>query len=515
MRIMSRWDDVKLDLHEDTVNEGEQGHIKILVVDDEEDIHRVTDMILAGFVFEHKSIEILHAYSGKETLEVLEQNKDIQVIFLDVMMETPTSGLDIIKKIRHELKLKLVRIILRTGQPGQAPEESVIIDYDINDYHLKTDLTAKRLKTTLIASLKNYRDLFGIEQHKQGLEKIIQSSSRLFQNNQLDGFLESILEELSNFQVDYPDLMYIRKEVNDGFLTVKDENSNRIVAATGDYQKYIGKKLEAIDEMKDIVFAIADTLPDTDNIIPMSNGILVKSIGKSNTSNYIYIDGDQNTYDYDLIRLFMNSFSIALDNFVLNNLLNTTQREIIIALAETVESHFEETGSHIRRIANMMYKFATHTGFSFSECEVIKLASTMHDLGKIAIPDSILKKPAKLTSEEFEIMKTHTLYGYKILSKSDLDILKVAADIAYQHHERFDGKGYPKGLKGKEISMAGRMMAICDVFDAMTHKRVYKDAMNIEVAVEYLNSNKGLHFDASLVDIFLDNISDITNEIEA
>ncbi len=514
---MNKWENVDIDFlgEEEVIPDTSVGTIKVLVVDDDDEIHRVTNMVLKGFTFEKKTVELLHAYTGQEALEMLEKHQNIQVVFLDVVMETNTSGLDIIKKIRKELDLKLLRIVLRTGQPGEAPEESVIHDYDINDYHLKTELTARRLKTTLIAALRNYRDLMIIEGHRKGLEKIIEASGRLFQHNQLGSFLESILEEMSNFQVDNPDIMYIRQKTGDGFLTINNENKNQIVAATGKFSRFIGHDIEDVEELRDINFSIETRLPNEEHIKSLDKGILVQSIGKSKMANYIYIEGNEEGYDYNLIRLFMNNFSIALDNFILNNLLNTTQKEILIALAETVESHFQETGSHIRRIANMMYKFSYHMNFSYSECEMLKLASTMHDLGKIAIPDAILKKPGRLTKEEFEIMKTHPNYGYKILNKSGLEILKTAANIALYHHEKFDGSGYPTGLQGKDIPVAARMMAICDVFDAMTHKRVYKDAMSNEEAVSYLNANKGSHFDGNLVDIFLNHLTDITDDLEA
>lgn len=204
-------------------------------------------------------------------------------------METNTSGLDIIKKIRNDLNLKILRIVLRTGQPGEAPEESVIHDYDINDYHLKTELTARRLKTTLIAALRNYRDLMIIEGHRKGLEKIIEASGRLFQHNQLGSFLESILEEMSNFQVDNPDIMYIRQKTGDGFLTINNENKNQIVAATGKFSQYIGTDIEDIEELREINFSIETRMPNEEHIKSLEKGILVQSIGKSkNGQLYLY-----------------------------------------------------------------------------------------------------------------------------------------------------------------------------------------------------------------------------------
>ena len=130
----------------------------------------------------------------------------------------------------------------------------------------------------------------------------------------------------------------------------------------------------------------------------------------------------------------------------------------------------------------------------------------MHDIGKISMPDSILKKPGKLTYEEFEVIKTHTTVGHKIFEKSNLDLLKLAANLALYHHEKYDGTGYPIGLKADEILFQARMLSIVDVFDAMTHKRVYKDAFSEKEATEYIIGQKGKHFDPELVDLFIENI---------
>jgi response regulator RpfG family c-di-GMP phosphodiesterase len=513
---MGKWDDINVDFlkDDDKSSDHKLEKFKVLIADDDQEVHRVTRMILEGFMYAGKEIELVNVYSGEETLSYLKENKDVYVLFLDVVMESNKTGLEIVKKIREDLDNSMIRIILRTGQPGQAPEEDVIRDYDINDYHLKTELTARRLKTTMYTALRSYLDLKEIESHRRGLERIIEASGRLFRHDQLSHFLDSILEELSNFQVENPDMAYIREDISHGFVTMEDLNRNKIVAGTGKYKEYVGNHINEISELEEINQWVNDKLPGKDHIKKFNNGFLIESQGKSKMSNYIFIEGSKNQYDYGLIHLFLNNFSIALDNYILNNLLNTTQKEIVIALGETVESHFQETGSHIKRIAQMMYKFALFLNYSYAEAEMIKIASTMHDLGKIAIPDSILKKPGRLTSDEFEEMKTHTSYGYKILSKSNLPILRMAAEIALNHHERFDGSGYPNAIIGLDIPTPARMMAICDVFDAMTHKRVYKDAISLEETITYLNQNKGTHFDPKLIEVFMSNLKEITDSLE-
>ena len=482
---------------------------KILIADDDEEIHKVTKLMLKGFEFEGRGLEILHTYTGAGTLEICQKHDDIAILFLDVVMESNHSGLHVVKAIREDLGNKIIRIILRTGQPGQAPEEDVIKQYDINDYRLKTEITMRRLHTTLYTALRSYRDLVNIKKHKLGLEKIIEASGRLFIHNTLDDFLKSILEELSNFQDDNRDLVHIRQESNsfsDGFVTMEKEDKHCIVAATGKYDQFIGEGIDMLPNGEEIQNLINEE-SDSDQLIHyLDNGFIVKGLGKSKFNNFIFVEGTNENFNFDLIQIYLSNFSMALDNHIMNNMLQTTQKEIIYALGETVESHFEETGSHVKRVTKMMYKFALHNNFTYSQAEMLEIASSMHDLGKIAIPESIIKKPGRLTKEEFDIIKTHTEHGYKILNKSDLPALRMAAEIAYYHHEKYDGTGYPVGLKGLEIPVSARMMAIVDVFDALTHKRVYKDAMSVSEAVEYIKSERGKHFDPNLVDIFIDKV---------
>lgn len=486
---------------------------KVLVADDDQDVHDVTALILKDFTFEGHRIEIHDTYSGAETVKFLEDNEDIAVLFLDVVMETNHSGLDVVKAIRDIQKNRAVRIVLRTGQPGEAPEESVIRDYDINDYRLKTDLTARRLKTTMYSALRNYRDILRLERHQKGLEKIIKSSAKLFEHNSLNDFLISILTELSNFQIDQSDMLFIReseKIPGAGLVTIEEKNRNKIVAATGRFERLVGEDIEGVAELNELTNWINTSIRSDTFIHKLEYGFIIESRGKSKLKNFIYVEGPKDSFDYDLINLFLSNFAIALDNYILNNMINSTQREIIFALGETVESHFEEVGSHIRRISEMMYRFAICAHQSYSESEMLKLASTMHDLGKVAIPDAILKKPGRLTEEEFHTMKAHANYGYRILCKSELPVMKLAAEIALNHHEKFDGTGYPQGLMGMAIPLSARMMAITDVFDAMTHKRCYKEAASVEETLAMMIDQKDKHFDGRLLQLFIDNVDTIT-----
>lgn len=190
----------------------------------------------------------------------------------------------------------------------------------------------------------------------------------------------------------------------------------------------------------------------------------------------------------------------------LNLEIKETQKEVVFRMGSIAEARSKETGQHVKRVAEYSKLLALYSGIKEDEAEILKQASPMHDIGKVAIPDSILKKPGKLTDEEFEIMKTHTTIGYEMLKTSDRPILKAAAIVAYEHQEKYDGTGYPRGLKGDDIHIYGRISALADVFDALGSDRCYKKAWADEDIFKLFKDQKGKHFDPNLIDIFFDNL---------
>ncbi|MNI10436.1 Cyclic di-GMP phosphodiesterase response regulator RpfG [compost metagenome] len=174
-------------------------------------------------------------------------------------------------------------------------------------------------------------------------------------------------------------------------------------------------------------------------------------------------------------------------------------------MGEITETRSQETGYHVKRVAEYSRLLALKYGLSEEVAEIIRLASPMHDVGKVGIPDAILNKPGKLTAEEFEIIKTHAKLGHEMLKHSSKQVLNAAAIIALQHHEKYDGTGYPSNLKGEEIHIYGRITALADVFDALCSDRVYKKAWELDRVLELLKEERGKHFDPQIVDIFLNH----------
>ncbi len=183
--------------------------------------------------------------------------------------------------------------------------------------------------------------------------------------------------------------------------------------------------------------------------------------------------------------------------------LDTIHRLVLAA-----EYKDEDTGDHIVRMSRYSALIAEKLGLPAEEVQNIQYAAPMHDVGKIGIPDSILMKPGKLTDDEFEIIKTHTTMGAKILANSKAEILKIAELIALSHHEKWNGKGYPQGLASDTIPLAARIVGLADVFDALISKRPYKDPFPVEVALDIIKKERGEHFDPAVVDVFLENIDE-------
>ena len=196
------------------------------------------------------------------------------------------------------------------------------------------------------------------------------------------------------------------------------------------------------------------------------------------------------------------------DIVALNRDIRETQKEIIFTMGTIGESRSKETGNHVIRVAEYSRLLAEYSGMDRFQAEMLKEASPMHDIGKVGISDAILNKPGRHTSEETEIMKTHTTLGFEMLRHSDKELLKIAATIANEHHEKYDGTGYPRGLKGEDISLYARITAVADVFDALGSERVYKKAWADEDIFKMLQEQKGKHFDPILVDIFLNNVDE-------
>lgn len=504
-----------------------KGAWKILIVDDETEVHSVTRLALNGYRFAGKGLQFLDAHSGAEAMDILAAHDDIALVLLDVVMETDHAGLDVVGYIRETLGNRLTRIVLRTGQPGQAPEKRVIIDFDINDYKEKTELTAQKLFTLMSASLRSYRDMVALEDSRRGLKKIIDASANIFTQTSMQKFAEGALEQLlSLLRVKKGDAFYGRRI--DAMAALRKDSRVEILAGTGKYAR--AERQASQEGMPDTT--MPDTMPDTmsgtmpntidelpaeidgllekaaDRNIIMDRQILSYHKGRSGHENFLYVGGDvdMETVDRDMIELYARNVGLAFENVDLHRQIEETQREVVYRLGEAVETRSMETGNHLKRVAAMCRLLALEYGLGEEEAEILMYASPLHDVGKIGIPDAILNKPGKLDAAEWEVMKTHSELGHRMLASSDKPILKAGAIIALEHHEKWDGTGYPYGKAGEDIHIYARIVAIADVYDALASKRCYKDIWPLGDIYTFVKSEKGRHFDPDIVDVLTRNL---------
>ncbi|WP_028577938.1 DUF3369 domain-containing protein [Desulfomicrobium escambiense] len=476
---------------------------KILIVDDEADVHSVTVYMLSGQEYHGRAFGFLHAYSAEEAKAVLREHDDIAVILLDVVMETDDSGLQLVRHIREELRNLAVRIILRTGQPGKAPAAKVILEYDIDDYKEKTELTLEKMLVTIVSALRSYSFITTIEDNRQGLKRIIEASSDIFERQSLQKLGCGVLSQLTAILQLRKDAVYSHAS---GLAASGIKGRSIVLAATGEFCEFVERPIE--DVRGETVHKALDRARSRAHGFYCEDGKCAWYFkSRTGSENFLYFEVgrelDEN--DHDLLELFFTNVSLAFDNLFLNKGIEDTQKEVIFHIAETMECRSAETGSHVRRVSEYVRLMALKYGLPEEEAEMLKIASTAHDLGKIGIPDSILNKPGPLTPAEFEVIKSHVRRGYELLSRSTSPIIQTAARIVLLHHERWDGNGYPQGLREEEIHVHGRIVAVADVFDALSNKRVYHEAWNWDQVFAHFLEESGRHFDPCLVDILLEN----------
>ncbi len=471
---------------------------KILIVDDEKDVHEITRITLRGYSFENRGLELLNAFSADDVKSIFKVHGDIAFILLDVVMERDDTGLCLVEYIRKDLKNSSVRIVLRTGQPGKAPEQEVIRKYDISDYKTKPEFTAQKLFTTVTACLRAYGNLKAIEKNNEGLERVIRSSAEVFKNQSFSEFGKNVLLQLFEIlQID------VNSGVECAYLIGMPNSRMILMAGSGRYKDRIGSLLEdsmprfLIENYQRFENIGGERLSDDEYV-----GVFKTMEG---FGSVLYLSGWDRLSDIEkkLIRIYATNIAIGFDNISLAREIINTQKEVILTLGEIVETRSQETANHVTRVAEICYLLAKKNGMDEKTCDLLRLATPMHDVGKIGVPEAVLNKPGKLTDAEFEVIKKHARTGYEILKKSNRSIMKTAAIVALQHHEKWDGSGYPQGLFGEDIHIYGRIAAIADVFDALSHKRCYKNPWNLNQIVDLFEKESGSHFDETLTEIFL------------
>ncbi|MBP2232354.1 response regulator RpfG family c-di-GMP phosphodiesterase [Azospirillum agricola] len=505
---------------------------KMLIVDDEPEVHSITKLVLSDFSYKGRPAHFISAHSAAEAREILARETDIAMILLDVVMETEDAGLQLVHHIREELKNRHVRIILRTGQPGQAPERAVILDYDINDYKAKTQLTAQQLFTTTVAALRSYEDIMAIEANRRGLEKIIEASSSLFQARSMKLFAAGVLTQLSGLLAVGPDAILC---VQRGSVLGAASDGLYVLAGSGRFETVINEP--ACEHVEPAVLAAVVACLESHANQYAADHCTLYIRTPNDRENVVYLRSDRPLSDLDreLIEVFCGRISVGFDNLHLYEQLHRAQQGTLAALADLAErqrggepdwegdggpeddgageeSRFARSlriATITERIARRLQEENRFPGLvDDAFLAIIGLAAVLHDVGNATVDPAILGKPGPLTEAERTAMQRHTIAGSLLLDRASRlaeghTHLHLGAEVARWHHENWDGTGYPDRLGGESIPVAARIVAVADAYDAMTRDRPYRAALGHERAVAEIRKQAGSRFDPAVVDAFL------------
>ena len=446
----------------------------ILIIDDNPKNIQLAASVLKSV----SSYNIFFATSGEKGIEQL-QNKKYSLILLDINMPG-LDGYETATLIKSKEDTKKIPIIFLSAN---ANRESIRKGFE----HGAEDYIAKPFdEEELLHRVKTHVDLFLA---KEELHKEVDDTKHLLDQYKLAMDAGSLVSKT--------DTRGIITYVNDAFIKICGYSREDLIG-----------KNHNIVRSPDVSKSIFKNMWDTIKNKQIWNG-LVKNRAKDGSAYFVeatiipILNSNGEIVEYISMRTDITQEVELREDIV------ATQEEVLSTLGELGEWRSKETGDHVNRVSLYSELLAREYGCSSSDVELLKMASPMHDIGKVIIPDNILLKPGKLTDEEFTIMKDHTVYGWEIFHKSKHPLLQTAALIAHQHHEKWDGSGYPRGLKGLDIHTFGRITAIADVFDALSHERVYKKAWEMEKVLEFLKTESGKSFEPKLVDIFLKNLDEI------
>ncbi|KQA21351.1 DUF3369 domain-containing protein [Vibrio metoecus] len=474
---------------------------RVLLVDDDEQMHQITRLALTGFQFQNRPLELISVLSGLEAQKVMAEQSDIALALIDVVMETEDAGLDLVRYIRDTLQNRQVRLVLRTGQAGQAPEDKVIKDYEIDDYKEKTELTTQKLRTLLYSMLRAYRDLCLIEDQKRGLSRVIEASANVQNTRTLQTYATAVLSQLTSLLKLHASAFYCVVNPHPG----SEQYSALTVATTAEcVDLYVESPFEGLPT--EVEVRCKEVLNNGRSYDYGDAYVFFKQDDRG-VDSVLYVELEQALSELDrkLLEIYMYNIGLTFENINLMVDLRETSKELVYNLANAVEARSRETGAHVQRVSLFSERLARLYGLSDTDAEMIKNASPLHDVGKVAIPDSILHKPGKLDAQEWAIMQKHVEYGVDILSRSKRRLIYVAKEIAATHHEKWDGSGYPNQLQGNNIPISGRITALADVFDALGAKRSYKEPWPDEQIRNELVAQKGRHFEPKLVELLLEH----------
>jgi len=493
-------------------------NLSVLIVDDDQGMHMISRLLIRGMTFQGKKVALISAHSIEEARQQFAENQDVSVAVINAPEGQIDQYIQLIRHLRHTLKLKELRIILSIVSYKEIKDVGEYENLDINDLRTINELTEENFAIVVRTALRDYLAEAQLTQHISGLHSLISDLSA--EVKVADHTLYEVLKKIESIMG--------RPEGNSKLVIEPNADWN-VVFSEGQFSGLSEKEIfEGSEELIELVKKYTATQT---NYFLYSNDKVFFSLNMiANQDALCCIFGCerayQDSYTLGITQLFTTEYSLKIRNERLQKDLLMSHRHVLTKLCESVEVRSPETGKHIYRIGMYAALFSKILGFDEEYQILIEHAAPLHDIGKIAIPDVILMKPGKLTTDEFETMKTHVIHGFNFFKRESDEIrplLDLAAVIALTHHEKWDGSGYPNQTSGIDIPIAGRIVALCDVFDALRSKRCYKEPVTLKETLRIMQKDAGTHFDPKLMkifakhhvkfdQIFLDNIDHDANE---
>ncbi|MGJ3263510.1 MAG: DUF3369 domain-containing protein [Salinarimonas sp.] len=331
-----------------TLADGPHGAWHVLIVDDEPGVHEVTRLALSDLALAGRGVVFHSAYSAGQARDLIPDLPQLAVVLLDVVMETDRAGLDLVRWIRRERGDHAVRIILRTGEPGQAPERSVILDYDINDYKEKADLTAQKLFSSVVSAIRGHRDIVALERNREGLRTVIEASARLYEARYLEQFARGALEQLTS-------LLYLTPEA--ALMSARsvaaslEAGTPQVLAAIGALDGAPDVRLEDVVPADLLARWMTGALDGRVVVADDHIAVCTRRSAETRTLLYLANPARHPICDEELVRLFARNITIAFENLSLRGEIEATQAEITAILGGAVETRSQETAHHVTRVS--------------------------------------------------------------------------------------------------------------------------------------------------------------------
>lgn len=475
----------------------------ILVADDDPEIHRRIHQALGSRRLLGRPLRILSAFSGAQAPSLLNRNPDTAVMLLKADSSAGSPWRTIAEAIRRDGRHADVRLILRFDDPGLIPPPDIILELDVADCRTTPDLTVDRLVPLFNTALDAFQNRQEIRRGRLGLLRLADASSQLVERQPLHKFAREVLRQLhAVLQLNANPLPF----QGSGFTATEQNGKFLIWAGTGCFDTMVGRTpAEALSPR--LLKHLERAMTERTSFFAEA-AYFAYYCTRSGVRHLLYLNAGRplDRLDRDLVHLLYGSVTLALENRYLDREIREIQEDALATLEGVMENRSRETGSHGRRVAEMAALMARKAGLPRGQVKMLRLSAPLHDIGKVGIPDAILFKRERLSPEEFEKIRRHTDIGFEILKNARRDIMEAAVIAAQQHHERWDGTGYPRRLKGTEIHIFGRIIGLIDVFDALLHTRAYKKAWKPAKVLDYIRGERGGQFDPGLVDLLLDNI---------